>query len=123
MPGFSANMHLLQLSTERWKPPSYAACSRISTIVRDLYGGIFEYENKKDRLAEVTRELEDSAIWSTPQKAQELGRERAKLDEVLSSLDRMTSGIKDAGELLEMAIEENDAATLQGVENDVKIGR
>ena len=67
----------------------------------------------------MSRELEDPGIWNTPDKAQELGRERARLEETVGTLDRLASGISDAGELLELAAEENDAATIQGVEADV----
>jgi peptide chain release factor 2 len=67
----------------------------------------------------VSRELEDPGIWNTPEKAQELGRERARLEETVGTLDRLASGINDAGELLVLAAEENDAATIQGVETDV----
>jgi peptide chain release factor 2 len=67
----------------------------------------------------VSRELEDPGIWNTPEKAQELGRERARLEETVGTLDRLASGISDAGELLTLAAEENDAATMQGVEADV----
>ena len=42
-------------------------------------GGIFDYEGRKERLTEVLRELEDPAVWSKPDRAQELGRERTKL--------------------------------------------
>ncbi|MGH8175454.1 MAG: peptide chain release factor 2 [Steroidobacter sp.] len=81
--------------------------------------GFFEYDLKSERLTEVNRELEDPAIWNTPDKAQELGRERARLDQVVSTLDRVSGGLKDAGELLEMAVEENDESTAAGVERDV----
>jgi peptide chain release factor 2 len=67
----------------------------------------------------VSRELEDPGIWNTPDRAQELGRERARLEETVSTLERLTAGVTDAGELLALAIEENDAATVQGVEADV----
>ncbi len=66
----------------------------------------------------MTRELEDPGIWNTPDKAQELGRERARLDEVVSTLDRLDASLAEAGELLDLAVEENDAATIQGVEAD-----
>jgi peptide chain release factor 2 len=63
----------------------------------------------------VSRELEDPGIWNTPEKAQELGRERARLEETVGTLDRLDSGITDAGELLTLAVEEDDAATIKGV--------
>ncbi len=67
----------------------------------------------------MSRELEDPGIWNTPEKAQELGRERARLEDTVGTLDRLSTGITDAGELLELAIDENDTATIQGVEADV----
>ncbi len=67
----------------------------------------------------MSRELQDPGIWNTPDKAQELGRERARLEEVVGTLDRLVAGVADAAELLALAVEEDDAATLQGVEADV----
>jgi peptide chain release factor 2 len=82
-------------------------------------GGFFEYDTKSERLAEVTRELEDPGIWNTPDKAQELGKERARLEQVVSMLDRIRAALNDARELLEMAVEENDESTAQGVSADL----
>ena len=83
-------------------------------------GGFFEYDVKSDRLTEVSRELEDPAIWNTPDKAQELGRERARLEQVVGTLDRLRSGLSDAAELLDMAAEENDVSTLQVIDQDLR---
>ncbi len=101
-----------------WKSISYAVLSGISRNARAPYGGIFEYERKKDRLDEVTRELEDPGIWNTPERAQELGRERAQLDTLIGTLDRLNAGLSDANQLLDLAVEEDDAETVQGVETD-----
>lgn len=90
------------------------------SAVRRL-GGFFEYDLKSERLTEVNRELEDPAIWNTPDKAQELGRERARLEQVVATLDRVSNGIKDAGELLAMAVEEDDESTAKEVERDVAV--
>lgn len=67
----------------------------------------------------MTRELEDPGIWNTPGKAQDLGRERAKLEQVVATLDRIHAGITDAGELLELAVEEQDETTAREVESDL----
>src|SRR6267154_5693814 len=83
------------------------------------YGGFFEYDNKSERLTEVSRELEDPKIWNTPEKAQELGRERAKLEQIVGTLDRIQAGLNEARELLDMAVAEDDIATAQEVERDV----
>ncbi len=84
-----------------------------------LFGGFFEYDNKHDRLTEVSRELEDPAIWNTPDKAQELGRERARLDAVVGTLDRIRNGLGDAQALLDMAVAEDDESTANDVQVDL----
>jgi len=71
-------------------------------------------------LTEVSRELEDPAIWNDPGRAQELGRERARLEEVVHILDRMQQSLRDAEELLEVAADEEDAETLASIEGDVR---
>ena len=84
-----------------------------------LSGGIFDYANKAERLEEVTRELEDPGIWSQPERAQELGRERARLEGVVKRLDQLSSAFVDAKDYLELAIAEDDEGTARGVEKDV----
>ena len=66
-------------------------------------------------MTEVERELEDPSVWNEPERAQNLGRERAQLAEIVGTLDEMSGGLADAGELLEMAAEEDD----QGAVDDV----
>ncbi len=78
-------------------------------------GGIFDYPVKKDRLEEVNRELENPDVWNNPAKAQALGRERAQLDGVVTTLDRVTQVLADNAEMLEMAVEEQDEEILDSV--------
>ena len=58
-------------------------------------------------------------MWSNPERAQELGRERTKLEAVVGTLDRIGAGLNEAGELLELAEAEADAGTVAAVERDV----
>ena len=89
-------------------------------------GGIFDYAGNKDRLEEVNRELENPEIWNDPAQAQALGRERALLDGIVGTLDRVSQSLSDNAEMLEMAIEEQDeeilesvAAELDGIDGEV----
>ena len=41
-----------------------------------LYGGIFDYDAKAERLQVVNAELEDPSVWNDPKHAQDLGREK-----------------------------------------------
>ncbi|MEM7280923.1 MAG: peptide chain release factor 2 [Pseudomonadota bacterium] len=79
-----------------------------------------DYDNKSDRLAEVTRELEDPDVWANQERAQALGKERARLEETLSGLDRLSAGFSDAKDLLVMAEEEQDQETYDDIVADLK---
>ncbi len=93
--------------------------SRTSPSGPPNYGGIFDYDQKKDQLNAVSRELEDPKVWDNAERAQELGKEKKSLEGVVLVLDRVGDGLKDAGELFEMAREENDDDTLNAVLADV----
>jgi peptide chain release factor 2 len=58
-------------------------------------------------------------VWNDPERAQALGRERAQLEAVVTDSDRLLAGLKDAGELLELAEAEGDDSTVQTIDNDV----
>ena len=47
-------------------------------------------------------------MWSEPQRAQQLGRERARLSTELQLIERVDAGIRDAAQLLELAEADND---------------
>jgi len=68
----------------------------------------------------VTRELEIPDVWSDHERAQALGRERARLVEVVDTVGGLESGLRDAHELLEMAREESDEETVSALEQDLE---
>ena len=59
-------------------------------------------------------------MWSNPARAQELGRERARLSADVGEIDRATKGIADAAELLELAESENDEPAARDIETDAQ---
>jgi len=81
-------------------------------------GGIFDFANRKERLAEVELELAEPAVWEDPDRAQELGRERADLEIVVNTIEQLTTASADAAELLQMAAEEDDEAALAEIEGE-----
>jgi peptide chain release factor 2 len=82
-------------------------------------GGIFDFDNKSERLIEVLRELENPKIWDTPELAQTLGKERGQLEVIVNTITELERGLTDAEELLLMAIEENDEETVDTVVADL----
>ena len=74
---------------------------------------------KEARLEEINRALEDPKVWDDPKRAQELGREKKSLDLIVLKMRTLTDGVRDAGELFEMARGDDDDATLRSVDADV----
>ncbi len=83
-------------------------------------GGIFDYDQRSERLVEVERELEDPKVWEDPERAQKLGKERADLELIVKTIDNLTSGLEDAEGLLDIAAEEEDQGTADDIVADLK---
>ena len=83
------------------------------------FGGIFDFDEKQRRLQEVKRELEDPEVWKNPEKAQELGKERASLENIVDGLSKISARLSDAGELLDIAKSEEDESLFQEIKTDV----
>ena len=63
--------------------------------------------------------MEDPDVWNDPERAQELGRERAQLEKIVTALNGLSRGLQDASELLSLAAEENDNSTIEGIVADL----
>ncbi len=83
-------------------------------------GGFFEYADKKERLEEVELILADPKIWDDHDQARIIGKERARLQQVVHGLDQLVQNITDNTELLELAQAEDDVQALAEIEREVK---
>jgi len=93
--------------------------SKICKVAPTCLGGIFDYAEKKDRLAEVEGELAEPDVWNDQNRAQELGRERSLLESVVDTIDTLDQGVADGQALLEMAFEEDDNDLLHEVQLEI----
>src|SRR5690606_1342311 len=82
------------------------------------FGGIFDYDAKAERLQVVNAELESAEVWSDPKHAQDLGREKKSLENVVRNLSEIENGLAEALELFELAADDDDDATLTAIEKD-----
>ncbi len=82
-------------------------------------GGIFDYPDKQERLEEVSRLTEDPDIWNDAKRAQELGREKKALEDVVLVIDTLTQTLADSRELFDMGRAEEDEDTLVAVQADL----
>jgi peptide chain release factor 2 len=83
---------------------------------------LYEYldvDEKRDRLEEVRLELENPEIWSNPDKAQALGKEKVQLETLCSAFKHSSGVLNDAKELLEMAETENEEDAVKGIISDL----
>jgi peptide chain release factor 2 len=83
-----------------------------------IYGGIFDYDAKSERLRTVNASLEDPTVWNDPKKAQELGREKKALDGVVLTIQTLDTELADNTELYDMAKEEGDFDSLAHIETE-----
>ena len=81
-------------------------------------GGIFDYPAKERKLSEVNAALEDPKVWDNPKRAQELGKEKKSLEDVVHVIDRLTSELTDNTELFDMSKGDGDEAGMTAIEGE-----
>ncbi|AWB33316.1 peptide chain release factor 2 [Orrella marina] len=96
-----------------WPPDSQTTSSASC-----LPGGIFDYDDKANRLEVINAELEDPEVWNDPERAQSLGREKKSLENVVHTLDSLDRAIRDSLELFELAAADEDDQTLIAIDAD-----
>lgn len=119
---YNCRSQLPLLRNASWKPNDSTLSptkSPICAAAATNFGGIFDFDRKQERLTEVNQLAEDPAIWNDAKRAQELGRERKSLEDVVLGLTRIGQDLDDAAELFEMAQAENDDDSLHSIETDV----
>ena len=82
-------------------------------------GDIFDYDQKKERLEEVNRELESPDVWSQPERAQALGKEKVALELVVETIILLEQGTEDVEGLVELAVEAEDQDTFDEAESEL----
>jgi len=116
------NSLLVSRKSKSWKPTRSTSSpirSRTSRNGPPSCGGIFDFDLKSERLAVVSRELEDPKIWDSPERAQALGKEKKELDGIVGTIAELDAGLADSKELFELARGEADEATMRAVDEDV----
>ena len=69
-----------------------------------------DWDRALKRLDELNAKVEDSALWNDPKAAQDVMRERRRLEEAVSATRAIERELADTAELLEMAEAEGDEA-------------
>ena len=76
----------------------------------DLLRRFLDWDRALKRLEELNAKVEDSTLWDNPKAAQEVMRERRRLDEAIGATRAIEKELADTVELMEMAEAEGDEA-------------
>ncbi len=74
----------------------------------DLLRRFLDWDRALKRLDDLNAKVEDQALWNDPKAAQEVMRERRRLDEAIGATRAIEKELADTVELLEMAEAEGD---------------
>ena len=84
-----------------------ASVDRINEALA-LLRRFLDWDRALRRLDELNARVEDQALWNDPKAAQEVMRERRRLDEAITATRAIESELNDTVELIEMAEAEGD---------------
>jgi peptide chain release factor 2 len=76
----------------------------------ELLRRFLDWDRALRRLDELNARVEDSTLWDDPKKAQEVMRERTRLDQAIGATNAIQQEMSDTVELMEMAEAEGDTA-------------
>jgi peptide chain release factor 2 len=76
----------------------------------DLLRRFLDWDRALRRLDELNNRVEDQSLWNDPKAAQEVMRERRRLDEAIAATKAIQQELDDTSELIEMAEAEGDQA-------------
>ena len=87
--------------------------------VNEIRDNVFKIETKKNRLAEIEKQLTKEEVWSDLELSQKLSKEKTSLEKVLSSYKTVSDKISDSQVLLDVSIEENDDSSMDEISKEV----
>ena len=83
------------------------------------YGGIFDLDEKKQKIKDLTDQQQDPKTWEDHALTQKIGKEKKLLESVVDQAEYLESQITDNAELFELASVENDDVTLQTLDQEI----
>ncbi|UXN07307.1 peptide chain release factor 2 [Bartonella sp. HY761] len=100
--------------------------AEIETLVDEIKQAIsllrrhLDWDQSLKRLEYLNQQAEDPSLWNDPQKAQDLMRERQRLEESIAGIRLLSQTLDDSVELIAMGEEEGDASIIKDAEEAIK---
>ena len=79
-------------------------------------GASLDLDNKKRRITELERMMEEPGFWDNPEESQKVMKDLRGMQDVVKTYEGLRSRYEDIQVLLEMGYEENDPAVLPEIE-------
>jgi peptide chain release factor 2 len=100
-----------------WNVPSlkFAQPSQTSHSVSIRWGGIFDVEGLRRKLDGLNDRSQREGFWDDAERARAVMSERADVEQSLSNYDKLVADVRDQGELLDMAVAEDDQSVIADV--------
>ncbi len=80
-----------------------------------------DIQNKRDRIEELDRTMEEPGFWDNPEKSTLVVQESKSLKDVIERYEKLLGDREDMLVLIEISEEENDAESLPDIEESLKI--
>ena len=93
--------------------------SKISGSATLRSGGTFDFEDKRETLAEIELKLAEAEVWDDPERAQRLNKEQSQLRRIVSVLSTFEDNLADLVELAELSAQDDDASSLNVIAEDL----
>lgn len=93
---------------------------KISRRVPKRFGGIFDYAGNLEKLDEVNLELAEPTVWSNPERAQQLSKEKARLENIVNTIQAILKNLEEAHDFIELLKAEKDEHILEALRGDIQ---
>ncbi|HPI41838.1 MAG TPA: PCRF domain-containing protein, partial [Pseudobdellovibrionaceae bacterium] len=84
------------------------------------FGGIFDLDQKKKRILELSLQSENPLVWEKPLELQRINKEKSMLEKTVDEFESLFQKVEDAHVLLEMSLEAQDEVSFQEVKTELK---
>jgi peptide chain release factor 2 len=79
------------------------------------FGGLFDVDDKKERMQELEEQTNRPEFWNDAEKAQKVLKERMAMEKDVTLWENLDRQVQDIRELIELGSEEGDASVLSDV--------
>ena len=87
-------------------------------MLKDL-GASLNLDDKKERIAELSRYMEAPDFWDDPERSQKMTKELKSLEDTVKSYTTLSTQYDDISELIEMGYEENDPEVIPVIQESL----